>query len=125
MLNFALGKPRPYWIAVPALILLGLVLLVIYLVKTTASRPYSPVKTFDGPSTSLKQTIIVPTLDTPLPEGKSAIWCASFQLAWDRLKNDVAKGPVKMENAQAVADRLRSKPFFVMWVANAELMQAW
>ena len=44
---------------------------------------------FDGDSKSLKQSVIIPTLDTPIPEGKNVIWCASFQMAWDRLKNDV------------------------------------
>ena len=44
---------------------------------------------FDGDSSELKQTAFVPTLDTPIPDGKSAVWCASFQLAWDKLKSDV------------------------------------
>jgi hypothetical protein len=47
----------------------------------------------------------VPTLDTPVPEGNNAIWCSSFQLAWNRLK-EVAKGPIQLANAAAVADRL-------------------
>lgn len=38
-------------------------------------------KPFEGDSSELQHTIIVPTLDTPIPEGKSAIWCGSFQLA--------------------------------------------
>ena len=61
---------------------------------------------FDGDSSALTQTVIVPTLDTPIPQGKSAIWCSSFQLAWNRLKDDLAKGPVKVQNAETVADRL-------------------
>ena len=36
---------------------------------------------FDGSSEQLQKTIIVPTLDTPMPGGKNVIWCASFQLA--------------------------------------------
>jgi hypothetical protein len=65
-----------------------------------------PEKTFDGSSADLRQTVIVPTLDTPIPEGKSAIWCASFQLAWNELKTNVAHGPVQIEGAQDVADHL-------------------
>src|SRR5262249_19888246 len=52
------------------------------------------------------QTVIVPTLDSPIPEGKSAIWCASFRFAWNRLKDDVAKEPIQLANAQPIADRL-------------------
>ena len=61
---------------------------------------------FDGDSSELKQTAFVPTLDTPIPDGKSAVWCASFQLAWDKLKSDVVKGPVEITNAEVVCDRL-------------------
>jgi hypothetical protein len=66
------------------------------------SRPL----TFDGTSDQLQQTVIVPTLDSPIPDGKSAIWCASFQLAWNRLRDDVVKEPIQLKNAQLIADRL-------------------
>lgn len=73
-------------------------------------RPDRPSDTqplsFDGTSDQLRQTVVLPTLDTPIPEGKSAIWCASFQLAWNRLKDDVAKEPIRLANAQEIADRL-------------------
>jgi hypothetical protein len=115
MPDIARNKYRRYWIAAAILVCAGVVLLVIYLQRPWKQQSEDQhafsVKTFDGPSTSLDHTIIVPTLDTPVPKDKSAIWCASFQLAWDRLKNDVAKGPVKIENAQAVADRLNAAEF--------------
>ena len=41
-----------------------------------------------------------------MPEGKNVIWCATFQMAWDRLKNDVIGEPVRVANAEAVAERL-------------------
>jgi hypothetical protein len=61
---------------------------------------------FDGDSGKLRQTAFVPTLDTPIPEGKSAVWCASFQMAWDKLRDGVVKGPVVVTNADAVCERL-------------------
>jgi hypothetical protein len=61
---------------------------------------------FEGDSRELRRTAFVPTLDTPLPEGKSAVWCASFQLAWDQLKADVVHGPVEITNAGEICDRL-------------------
>lgn len=67
-----------------------------------------PTLSFDGRSNGLNETVIVPTLDTPIPPGKSAIWCASFQIAWNQLKDKVAEGPVQVENAQPIADRLNA-----------------
>jgi hypothetical protein len=61
---------------------------------------------FDSRSDQLKQTVVVPTLDTPFPAGKSALWCASFQIAWNRLKSDLAKGPVQIQGAELVVGRL-------------------
>jgi hypothetical protein len=63
---------------------------------------------FNGNSDQLRDTVVLPTLDLPIPEGKSAIWCVSFQLAWNRLRDDLAKEPVRVENAQPLADRLNA-----------------
>jgi len=68
--------------------------------------PVISVKTFEGDSTGLTQTTIVPTLDTPIPDGKSAIWCSSLVLAWKQLQSDIVKEPILVERAEAVADRL-------------------
>src|SRR5438309_763105 len=75
--------------------------------RASAGRSYAPAPVaFRGLSDELRQTLIVPTLDTPIPDGKSAVWCGSFQLAWNRLRDDVAHGPVRLESAQGLADRL-------------------
>jgi hypothetical protein len=60
-------------------------------------RPTPPV--FDGPSDQLQRTVIVPTLDTPLPEGKTAVWCASFQVAWNELRAAVGNAPIRLDGA--------------------------
>jgi hypothetical protein len=49
---------------------------------------------------------VVPTLDAPIPEGKSAVWCASFQVAWNRLAEDVVKGPPQIRGAEEPCRRL-------------------
>jgi hypothetical protein len=67
-------------------------------------------KTFDGPSTDLHDLVVVPTLDTPAPVGKSVLWCSSFQLAWNQLRNDIVNEPVRLANAQEIADRLNRAP---------------
>ena len=73
-------------------------------------RPgYGPlVMTHDGPSDALERTLIVPTLDTPVAEGKNVIWCASFQIAWNRLKDDIIKGPIRLKDAEEAAERLNN-----------------
>lgn len=70
----------------------------------SSERPIPLV--FDGNSDQLKQTVVVPTLDTPIPDGKNVIWCASFQYAWNHLKDDLAGEPIQLTNAQEVADQL-------------------
>jgi hypothetical protein len=57
-------------------------------------------------TSELKRTVVVPTLDTPLPEGKSAIWCSSFQLAWNRVEKDFTSGAVQLRHAETLAGRL-------------------
>jgi hypothetical protein len=59
-------------------------------------------------SAKLQHTAIVPTLDTPMPAGKNVIWCSSFQMAWNHLKDDVIKEPIKLAVSQPVADRLNT-----------------
>ncbi len=61
---------------------------------------------FSGNSADLKQTIIVPTLDSPIQPGKNIIWCSSFQLAWNELRDKVIGEPVRVSEAQEIADRL-------------------
>lgn len=63
-------------------------------------------KTYDGNSTGLKHTVILPTLDTPMPKDKNVIWCSSFQLAWNELKENIIGGPVKVIGAEVMANHL-------------------
>ena len=74
-------------------------------------RPYRPPPiAYEGDSTGLEQTVIVPTLDTRMPPGKNVIWCSSFQVAWNHLRDDAIKAPVKVANAEEIADRLNRAP---------------
>jgi hypothetical protein len=63
-------------------------------------------ETFTGNSSSLKQTSVMPTLDSPCPKNKNVIWCSSFQLAWNRMKDDVINAPVEVVGAGELAARL-------------------
>jgi hypothetical protein len=71
---------------------------------------YQPREVPTMVSTQLSKTAIVPTLDTPLGESGSAVWCATFQAAWRRACDDVIGGPLRVAGAQPVADRLNGSP---------------
>jgi hypothetical protein len=62
-------------------------------------------------SKNLKQTVVVATLDCPLPEHKNAIWCATFQMAWDKLKQNIIGEPIQVLGAEELANRLNAGPF--------------
>jgi hypothetical protein len=68
----------------------------------------SKTGTFRGSSDSLRQTVIVPTLDTPCPSGKNVIWCSSFQLAWNEIRDKVIGAPLEVVGAEDVAARLNT-----------------
>ena len=53
---------------------------------------------------------MVPTLDTPIPAGKNAVWSAAFALAWQKVVTDITRGPVRVQGAQDLADRLNAAP---------------
>ena len=80
----------------------------------TIRRPYEGTRTYqakDVDSKSLKQTAVVATLDCPLPEHKNAIWCSTFQMAWDKLKQDIIGEPIQVLGAEELADRLNRAQF--------------
>ena len=96
------------------LLLLGIALITCLIAGRSLAEP-APIaarrapQSFSGDSTALKETVIVPTLDTPMPAGKNVIWCASFQIAWNHLKDDIIKAPIILTDYQMVADRLNCK----------------
>ena len=74
-------------------------------VTVTAKRP----KTLR--SADLTKTAVVATLDCPMPEHKNVIWCATFQMAWDKLAEDVIGGSVNVVGAEDLAARLNQARF--------------
>lgn len=60
----------------------------------------------DVNSSDLEQTSIIPTLDYPLPGQQNIIWCSAFQIAWDKLKNDIIGEPVNVIGAEDVTTYL-------------------
>ena len=97
---------RKWFVAAAIFLLVGLGVCV-----ARAPGPYHPLPpSFSGNTTELAHTQVVPTLDTPMEEGKNVIWCASFPIAWKKLQNGLAKGPVKVDGADEVCARLNAAP---------------
>lgn len=76
--------------------------------KDGVRSEYQPRAVPPVSSTQLTATVIVPTLDTPLAKSGNAVWCATFQVAWNHARDDVLRGPLRVANAQAVANRLNN-----------------
>jgi hypothetical protein len=70
------------------------------------TRPHQPLEGLR--EIAPERTVVVPTLDTPVPEGKNAIWSASFQLAWEEVKKNVTRGPVRLDGSGDAAARLNN-----------------
>ena len=73
-----MSRNRRRWIGVIVALIAVVVVVRWYINK---GRPYTAsALSFDDSSDHLRQTVIVPTLDSPIPDGKSAIWCNRFNL---------------------------------------------
>ena len=90
-------------------VLLGVFVLSLLPVGCRQTKTHARAPEVD--SKNLKQTVVVATLDCTLPEHKSAIWCATFQMAWDKLKQDIIGEPIQVLGAEELAKRLNGAPF--------------
>jgi hypothetical protein len=98
-------------IRIEVLIVAFVVLLVFSLLPGACRQTKTHARATEVDSKNLKQTVVVATLDCPLPEHKNAIWCATFQMAWDKLKQDIIGEPIQIPAAQELADRLNRSQF--------------
>ncbi|MBN2375779.1 MAG: hypothetical protein JXD22_05235 [Sedimentisphaerales bacterium] len=105
-------KKWPRWIKIAILCGVILVLLVIWLMVgggiIIISDDVPTEMSFSGDSAGLKQTVVVPTLDSPVPEGNNVVWCLSFQMAWDCLVDKVIKEPIELVEGDEVAELLNN-----------------
>jgi prepilin-type processing-associated H-X9-DG protein len=62
-------------------------------------------------STDLKQTLVVATLYCPIPEHKNVIWCGTFQIAWDKFKNNIIGEPIQLIDVEDLDNRLNNNEF--------------
>jgi hypothetical protein len=75
-------------------------------------RPYTlSTATFSGDSRDLRQSAVVPALDTPMPKDKNVVGCGTLQLAWNRLGKDVLHELPNVQAAEAIVSRLNRTQF--------------
>jgi prepilin-type processing-associated H-X9-DG protein len=76
------------------------------------SKPKTVTKQAEAvDSADLKQTTVVATLDCPMPDHKNVIWCATFQMTWDELKNDIIGESLLVPDAAELSARLNRGEF--------------
>lgn len=109
-------SPRPRvarrrWLWVAVLLAVGAGTVLVYSRNWRRDQAYAaPTPSFDGPSSALTRTVVVPTLDTPMPSGRNVIWCSSFKIAWDHLCSDIVGEPIQLDRSQALAQSLNQAP---------------
>ncbi len=91
------------------IILVATVWLVWRIYTAPSPKPVTP-PAFEGDSKDLKETVVVPTLDAPIPAGKNVIWCASFVSAWKKIESDITSAPLVLEGNPPMADSLNKAP---------------
>ncbi|MBN1766704.1 MAG: hypothetical protein JW860_15725 [Sedimentisphaerales bacterium] len=87
-------------------LIIGLIGIILWTFPIPTYHSYDPSLNLIADSSDLEQTVVVSSLESPIPEGKNAIWCASFQLAWNVLGDEVLKEQVKVRQASDDVDCL-------------------
>ncbi len=97
------------FLKVVVIVIVPIFLSIVILSLLFQSKSGNHVRNID--SNDLEQTAIVKNYDSNLPEHKNVIWCATFQMAWDKLKNDIIKEPVQLINAEDLANQMNDSEF--------------
>lgn len=70
-----------------------------------------PEKVLRADSQDLKDTTITAHLEEKIVPGKNLIYCSTFQLAWNVLRDDMIKEDIRLEGDPPLADFLNKKLF--------------
>jgi len=74
--------------------------------RRTYTRTTTTKHTEAVDSANLKRTSVIATIDCPIPEHRNVIWCSTFQIAWDRLRDDIIGEPLEVLGAEELSARL-------------------
>lgn len=59
-------------------------------------------------SSQLKNTVMVPYLSAGIQKGQNLVYCSTFQLAWNELRNNIIKDDIKIDGNPEISDYLNS-----------------
>ena len=65
---------------------------------------------YDAALAKLHGTALLTTPDDAIPAGNNVLWCATFQIAWDRASEKFGQ-PIVLDPPCALADALNRNPF--------------
>ena len=57
-------------------------------------------------SKNLKKTVIIANMEEPITGGRNLVYCSTFQLAWNELKDDIVKDDIKLQNEPPIVKLL-------------------
>ena len=66
-------------------------------------------KVLRADSKDLKHTIVTPHLEAKIVGGKNLIYCCTFQLAWNDLRDNIVKDDIRLENEPPIVKSLNKK----------------
>lgn len=101
------------------ILLVGLLLIITTYFFAPSPRVVVPLRTtksnelddhLDLEPRRMNRTIVVPTLETPITDGKNVIWTASLQTAWDAFTNEIGER-VQFNRQQPWVDQLNHSEF--------------
>jgi hypothetical protein len=59
----------------------------------------------------MPKTTVLPHLNSALVAGRNSVYCATFQLAWDRLREDVIRAPIELDGTPDMVRELNRHAF--------------
>jgi hypothetical protein len=62
-------------------------------------------------ATQLKQTDVLPVLDAPLAAGRNVVYCSTFQMVWDNLRDALGVDSLQFREARPLATKLNAQRF--------------
>lgn len=65
---------------------------------------------FEGRSDQLSGTVLVPSLESVIPENQTALWCGTLALAWREFEKEVIQGHINLVGAEEVSRQIRETP---------------
>lgn len=79
--------------------------------QPAVAGPEAPAEfSFASSSDALRETTIVPTLERAIPADKSAIWCATFPMAWQQLEKNILKKALRINGVEETCAELSGTP---------------